>query len=184
MQLKRQFKKAFTLIELLTVVAIIAILVGLLFPAIRVALQKADNTRAQSVVNTLGVAFRAYFTEYGRWPAQRDGATMIMDSNTVALLTGSDVATSPANGALNGNPRKLSFFEYKSTDLNSTNALVDPWRNPYYFRVDATYVNSVTNPFTSALIPQGVIVWSLGSDGSFTSGSESVTPNKDNIKSW
>jgi prepilin-type N-terminal cleavage/methylation domain-containing protein len=179
MQSKRQLNNAFTLIELLTVVAIIAILVGLLFPAIRVALQKADNTKAQSTVNTLGVAFRAYFTEYGRWPVTV-GTTMVVDSNTVSLLTGSDVTTAP----FNGNARKLSFFEYKSTDLNSTNALVDPWRSPYYYRVDATYVNSTTNPFTSALIPQGVIVWSLGSDGSFTAGSESVAPNKDNIKSW
>jgi type II secretory pathway pseudopilin PulG len=168
--------------EFSILLGILAVLAGLILPPIRSAQKFADITRAQATVNTLGVAFRAYFTEYGRWPTT-SGSTMVMDSNTISLLTGSDVTTPP----MEGNWRKKTFLEYKSTDLNRTNALVDPWRHPYYYRVDATYVNSVTNPFssTTTLIPLGVIVWSMGPDGkSSASAGEEAGVNKDNIKSW
>jgi hypothetical protein len=151
------------------------------------SLRLAEITKAQSTVNTLAVAFRAYFTEYGHWPST-SGEIMMVNSNVLNLLTGVDVVD--LNGGkdlLRGNPRKLSFFEYKKTDLDAAGNLVDPWRNPYFFKVDATYVNSITNPFiaTPTLIPQGVIVWSAGPDGKFSStAGEKVGVNKDNIKSW
>ncbi len=61
-------KKAFTLIELLTVIAIIGVLAGLLFPAIKSALQKAEIAQAQNDVKNIEAAVKAFYTEYGKWP--------------------------------------------------------------------------------------------------------------------
>jgi prepilin-type N-terminal cleavage/methylation domain-containing protein len=59
---------AFTLIELLTVIAIIGVLAGLLFPAIKSALQRAEIAQAQNDVKNIEAALKAFYTEYGKWP--------------------------------------------------------------------------------------------------------------------
>ncbi len=61
-------KRAFTLIELLTVIAIIGVLIALLFPAIKSALGKAEASKAQTAIAGLSTAFQHYYTEYGKWP--------------------------------------------------------------------------------------------------------------------
>src|ERR1017187_9235950 len=85
-------KRAFTLIELLTVIAIIGVLIALLFPAIKSALGKAETTKAQQGVSGLATAFKAYYTEYGRWPATTTDPSGIISTTNwmVALLRGED----------------------------------------------------------------------------------------------
>ena len=56
----------FTLIELLTVIVIIVVLMGLLFPTIKIVLQKAEASKAQTAIAGLETAFKAYYTEYGK----------------------------------------------------------------------------------------------------------------------
>src|ERR1017187_1755147 len=90
--------KAFTLIELLTVIAIIGVLAALLFPAIKSALAKAETAKAQAGVTGLSTAFRSYYTEYGKWPIADPASnhTYIVDANLVALLQGVNAATPPS----------------------------------------------------------------------------------------
>src|SRR5437867_1017625 len=100
--------RAFTLIELLTVIAIIAVLVGLLFPAIKSALLKAEKSKAQAAIVGLETAFKAYYTEYGRWPifwSIPTNGTLYTTAPMVGLLRGEDV--SGLIGSVNylGNPR-------------------------------------------------------------------------------
>ena len=59
---------AFTLVELLTVITIIAILMGLLFPAIGIAKDQAHKTEAKTAVMGITAAVKAYYTEYGKYP--------------------------------------------------------------------------------------------------------------------
>ncbi len=59
---------AFTLIELLTVIAIIAILMGLLFPAIGAVRENARRTQAKNEVTQLVAALKHYYTEYSKYP--------------------------------------------------------------------------------------------------------------------
>jgi prepilin-type N-terminal cleavage/methylation domain-containing protein len=183
--------RAFTLIEMLAVIGIIALLVALLFPAIKNSLLKGEYIRAQSGISSLSTAFKAYYTEYGKWPITDTGTldTYIIDQNFVALLEGGPNPVTPpnatgfmtdppfgnpaaiGNATLNGNPRGIHFLDFKAADLGTVGALmgvfIDPWKQPYYVRFDVTYINAVPDPFTSAPrtnLSGGFLIWSAGPD--------------------
>ncbi len=61
----RSHRKAFTIIELLVVVSIIALLVGILLPAIGKARDQAKLTISQANLRNLGTAHGSYAAEYG-----------------------------------------------------------------------------------------------------------------------
>jgi prepilin-type N-terminal cleavage/methylation domain-containing protein len=154
-------KSAFTLIELLTVVAIIAILVALLFPAIGTAIKKAEKARAQAAVTGLAVGFKAYFNEFSRFPTNFPS-----DSTSYPITTNS---FDPPPGRA-----KISVFDFT---LDKKNRFVDPWGNSYMVRVDANYDNQVTPP-SGAVVNASVLVWSWGPSGG------SSTWSGDEIQSW
>ena len=59
---------AFTLIELVTVIAIIAILNALILPIIAMARENARRGKAATVVKSITNAGRSYATDYGKFP--------------------------------------------------------------------------------------------------------------------
>src|SRR5688500_1250239 len=59
---------AFTLIELITVIAIIAILMALLFPAMSGAREGARRGKAGTVVRNIVNACKGYASDYGKYP--------------------------------------------------------------------------------------------------------------------
>jgi len=64
----RYSKKTFTLIELVIVVAIIAILAGAMTPIIRSSRNEAKIAKAQADLEAMKVAAQMYYIDTGVWP--------------------------------------------------------------------------------------------------------------------
>ena len=126
---------AFTLIELLIVIAIIAVLAALLFPAGQSAINSANRTTAKNQAVQIATAITAYEAEYGRFPTS---AVTTMNSSLVSELCTSN------------NPRGIIFLEANAwrRGKGGTNAsgFCSPFTNnsPYQVAMDTNYANSIT----------------------------------------
>lgn len=188
-----QRREGFTLIELLTVIAIIAILAGLLFPALQSALRKADVARAQNDAKSIETAWKAYYTEYGKWPvdsgntcpptgqtvAEGSSAGAQMFTEVVELLRGGGVVVNSYVPSRD-NPRRIQFLQVPAKSVSATGAYVDPWGNPYKFMFDLDYDNYIGVGNAIGAVPASVIVWSRGPNG----GDVTAAEEKDDIRSW
>ncbi len=163
MRIQARNRQAFTLVEMLVVVAIIAMLVTISMPVINRALEIARISRARSEVNALESAFRAYYNTYHVWPSEIEGydphdhSGNEMNEEWVKLFSGENVN--------NMNRRRIAFMEFAEHSLDEDGAFIDPWGSAYRFVLDHNYDNtiSVDVPGIGAItLNRRVGVWSLG----------------------
>lgn len=84
-------KKAFTLVELLTVLAIITILLSLLSPATITIRRYAKETQQKAELTSTSLALTAFRNDYGDYPPSRDYGTYCGSQKLAEALLGRDL---------------------------------------------------------------------------------------------
>ena len=169
-------KRAFTLIELLVVIGIIAILIGLLFPAFKAVQNQARQTQAKNDLTQIVNAVNAFYTDYGKYPTSTSSDVIYGPGGTFANkdlfkelegcpTTGTPPPTCSGNSTLN--TRQIVFISPPAvktpasprsgiaTQAATVNCsavaigdYVDPWGTPYNVEIDGNYDNQITtNPY-------------------------------------
>ncbi len=82
--LRRARRSAFTLIELLTVVGILALLIGILLPVILTGIRTAERARGSADLQAIATALEAYHSEFGDYPRSSN-------LDTAPIIAGSQV---------------------------------------------------------------------------------------------
>ena len=156
----RRLSAAFTLIELLIVIAIIALLAGLAFPALQGAIESGRKADARNDVAQIATAIKAYQLEYGRLPAS---------DKVIKELTGE-------------NTRGIVFLEAKRPKgkpprngvMENSNDYLDSWGRPYIIQLDDGSGDDTTGYDNKITADVGlgeqqylttVLIKSLGKDG-------------------
>ncbi len=127
-------RRAFTLIELLTVIAIIATLTAIMVPVLGLVREKVRHSQATSTVAALHQAMQGYAAEERRHRFPTAAADL--------ALCWAEAA--PAFGVLN--LLDAQGFEFDRSTLDRSVAspypLLDPWKRPYRYQADAELLGS------------------------------------------
>ena len=152
-KLARQKSSAFTLIELLIVIVIIAILASVAFPVTALVMEQARRSEANNEVTQIKNAISAYELEYSKLPfppgngGEGDLKLDTFQDNIISVLSGYNV-----DGL---NPREKPFYQGKRAKDAKTREkpkggvfgtdeqlqLADPWGREYHIKIDSNYDN-------------------------------------------
>lgn len=196
----------FTLVEMVVVILIIATLAALLMGAATSAFDRARKVQAKNDVTQIATAVNAFYTEYGRYPVNVTSTTNDAFFGTGAAPAGytsygnNDVLldvlrsnTDPSGPNLATvnllNPRRIVFISpggAKNTTpprggiskvAGSVGQYMDPWGSQYAVRIDTSYDNTLTNPYSdtdgsagTTPIRLGAIAYSYGKNGALGGG--------------
>lgn len=181
--------------ELLIVIAIIAVLLGFIFPVFQGVQDRARKVQAKNDLTQIVTAVNAFYTEYGRYPTDQTtdaaatygaGATsskFVFDelrAKTATINTRQIVFISPPDDSSQSSPKGK---------IGSDGQFHDPWSSAYAFRIDADYDNQVANPYgTNGAgadpVRQGIIAWSFGKDTQLGTAGDGKYTGSDDVISW
>lgn len=165
--------RAFTLIELLIVIAIIAILAGLAFPAVQGAFNSSKKAQARNDIAQLAAAVKAYQLEYGRLPPSTGEPSAADNKTVISALTLTNT----------NNTRGIVFLEPRlakgnKSGIGSDYTFYDPWGVPYQINLDTSYDNRI-GPIDVGAGSQTyfttVIVQSAGPDQNMTQRTDNIS---------
>lgn len=133
MQIYRN-NRAFTLIELLTVIAIIGILAAIIIPTTGAVRTAAKKSQVKSQFSQWGQAMTLFKQEYGYFPDITESATdpKLNSAKFAGALTARTLAgvAITADADLYGNKKRMSFYSVADGDLNEArDRIVDAFGN-------------------------------------------------------
>ena len=177
--------RTFTLIELLMVMAVIAVLAGLIMAAINFVTTSANKAKTRSQISALYIAIKSYESNYGTLP-------LIPTNGLINPGNGSSGDNNAQYQALircllpkdsdnpDGNTRGITFLVPNSGPA-TTPGFVDMWKHD--LKVVMTSSGKIAaNGIINDTIYSNVAIWSMGPNGRDDKGS-TTTPG-DDITSW
>jgi len=206
---KRSFRgrslkgRAFTLVEILVTITIIAVLAGLSFPAISGALNAAKKAQARTDVVALVNAIHAYNAEYGMFPMENvkqgydtlygDKGGIYSSADIVNILTARDRGV---NQNHQYNPNEKVFLDVRKVKdpanprdgVDEEGRFYDPWGNEYLISIDGDYDGQLDwygfNHTDKANLNLKVAVISMGKDGTIGKDGNRIYAGSDDVISW
>jgi type II secretory pathway pseudopilin PulG len=114
--------QGFTLLELLGVVAVIALLCGVLLPTLGAARSAALRAKTKVQFSQWSAALEQFRQEYGYYPAVGTAGRLASAADTVKFvrtLSGRNVDGSAvaSTADLNGNTKRIAFFAFTAADF-------------------------------------------------------------------
>ncbi len=185
--------KFFTLVELLTVIAIILILAGLVIGGVKIAMDKALEAKARAQLEQIQSAIMMYKQEFGNYPM----FPIVFTGTTATIFTsstGAPILESFVKGADDGtyyhglqpmsatNTGKNCFVDVTSLKfgLDSKSGTyrycLDPYGRAYFYNYNTT--------FTGAHNKTTFDLWSWGKDSTGNYLTNTASTNWDNITNW
>ena len=168
-------KAAFTLVEMLVVIAILGILLAMMVPAAGMILRRAAVARARSGASIVVTTMGKYHAEYNRWPRSYvQNGRDLTDADWVNTM-----APDPSLSAtVPDNFKRIILFQPGSGALNAAGEFADPWGTPYKFVLDVTGTGQIPNPNLDVggnPIRARALVWSAGPDKNYDTWADNVT---------
>jgi len=176
---------SFTLVELLTVMAIILILAGLILSAASGVMEKAKRTRAQNEIQGMSAALEGYKTDNGIYPSTNVATSFGMQNSTLLTNSAAALYFSTTLDGTSSQYQQTSQVLYlgltgqtnfTDTPAAGAKAVKDPWGYSYGYSVGSA---------TSAPI-NGVGFFDLWSTGGNLAAKVAATPTLTNswISNW
>ena len=146
-------KSHFTLVELLVVIGIIAVLAGILLPAVNGSLQKADQTKAKAQITNLVNAIKQFEATYGYLPTNyydsSNAKKTLFDSSTpdkinpalyreLILILQNEEDESKTKFI---NVKKIKFLDIQG---NEPGVYQDPWDQDFVVYMDSNSDGELT----------------------------------------
>jgi prepilin-type N-terminal cleavage/methylation domain-containing protein len=138
----------FTLIEMLVVIAIIAILAGLLIPAVIAAKTKAKVGVAKSEIQGIATAIKGYEAEYSRMPGSKELETMSANipppgvkDLTFGIADPGGIPPVPTNSVIMAVIMDLEKYQNGVETVNLNHAR-NPQKHRFFTAKDSSSVNN------------------------------------------
>lgn len=153
---------AFTLVELMIVVAVIGVIAGIVLAAAGGVQKKAARDQTRTEIKSLMVGLERFRSDFGYYPTN-DGSP-----STLGLYT------------------NLTNYTTFKTNQVTNNQILDPYGYPYWYRL--VPAGQASGSGATSMMDFTPEIWSVGANG--RSGLTNRTPNpndsfnRDDITSW
>ncbi|MFH2137152.1 MAG: type II secretion system protein GspG [Candidatus Omnitrophota bacterium] len=138
MKIRTKIKKGFSLVELLVVIAVLAVLIGLLAGGGSTARKKGKIYSTKAMIASLETALAMYHSDYGQYPVSGN-------QNLVNRLA--DEATYGQGGTAPEADWKGPYISFKNEDLNGSipaAKVIDAWDKDFQYTLNVNKYSIVS----------------------------------------